>query len=472
MLSDRTARLRFHSGPTRSGPMTWGQESIARSIDWVGGQNNYFNVPHPLPLADGASRQDVLDAIRLLVERHEGLRTSFGVPGGRAQTVHAEGEVVVHLREAAAADLDAEAAALLAELGREAIGDGEPQVRWGLVSADGAPRRLLAVFSHQVVDAWSIQLIEDELLALMRDGDGHALPPALQPFDRLEREASPELSEASRRSVSRWRTTLPGLPDRVLGAPGEPETPRVGTRTLLSRALAAASWAVAERTGTSTSSVLLAATTLAVAVLGGHERVGMQLIVGNRYDPASRLLVAPTAQDGLFDVRVDAPTFDAHVRAVQRSAMRTYMSSCYRPEDVLRVRDEVAAETGRRADLSAYFNDIRLTEGWRGPAPRPVTPDSLADLVRESYVRVGPGWDRQDATLFVTVDAGPEGTASVRLDHDTCHLSGGLADRVLRGIEALVVAAAPDDIAQDRAFACLGLPSLRPAAHAPTALNA
>ena len=84
--------ISFQGSRGGAAPLTWGQRSVRRWIDWLGPHEASLNVPYVLPVPPGADVTAVGRALRHLVERHEALRTTYSEGG---QWVVREGELQV-----------------------------------------------------------------------------------------------------------------------------------------------------------------------------------------------------------------------------------------------------------------------------------------------------------------------------------------------------------------------------------------
>jgi amino acid adenylation domain-containing protein len=145
------------------------------------------NLVELLAFPPGTSRESVAGAVDRLVRRHAALRTALELtPEGLVQVVHPRVEVpTVDLPPAQdTAALDG----LADEFGAEPFDLGRaPLVRAGLTQGPEGPVLVLVVH-HVVADGWSLNLVVEELAALVRaDGPAAVLPrPEVEYADLVE----------------------------------------------------------------------------------------------------------------------------------------------------------------------------------------------------------------------------------------------------------------------------------------------
>lgn len=388
--------------------LSWGQESIWRTVCWLDEDDPYFNIPWVLPITGDR----VFPALRDLVERHEVLRTTYA---DARQTVHASGSFPVDVCEG---DPDQVAAELSAKAFRHA---SEFPFRCAVVLRDGKPAHLALSLSHLAVDAWSLRILADDWAALVA-GDKLGEPPA-QPLDRAEFEREGAGRRRGEESLDYWRKTLARAPRTLFDLPRPSvETPRYLRVGMESQAMAMAATSLARRWGISTASVLTVACAAQLGAHTGHDRVPLQLIVANRHDRRFRGMVGPTAQDGLLLLDLDGDSFAETMRRGHMQAMAAYRYGHYDPAAVRALR----AEAG--VDLSAYFNDIRAAGDW---PQLPTDPTPTRTFTVGSYAKV-------DATAFFATGAAPD-TGQLYLLVDTARLSRDTAVDLLRGVAETLV---------------------------------
>lgn len=170
-------------------PLTWGQRLIWRAVHLMGDSQTFLSCPWVLPVYGRRDLGSVLDALRVLLERHESLRTTFALtPEGPVQRVGRGGELTVDLVDAGQERALRVAERLAGELGRTPFAhDRDLPLRCAVVVKNGRPMALAVAFSHLAVDFQALNTLSDEWKALLR---GEELPPAeWQPMDQAGRRA-------------------------------------------------------------------------------------------------------------------------------------------------------------------------------------------------------------------------------------------------------------------------------------------
>ncbi|GAA3583114.1 hypothetical protein GCM10022419_076080 [Nonomuraea rosea] len=429
------ATVAFNGVRAGSGALTWGQRLMWRAVHLMGDSQSFLNCPWVLPVYGKRDLATVLDALGVLLERHESLRTTFaGTPDGPVQRVASGGELAVTV-VAAEEERGLQAAERIAgELARTVFDHGvDLPLRCAVVTKDGRPRALAFAFSHLAVDFQALSLLSAEWRALLR---GDPLPPAgWQPLDQAELEREESFLARSSRSIRYWRSVLEEVPLEVFDhPPGEAEEPRFIEVGMESVALAAAAERLAARWTISTTSVLLAACATVLAGVSGRGRAVMQLVHSNRRDPRTRGMVGTVGQDGLFQLDVNPDGFAATCADAHRNALAAYRNAHYDPFAMQAMREEVGRRRGREPDLDAFFNDRRGTGDW------PNLPEygDLAALTGRTRTYVTDAWPGVRFKVFFTVGTAT-GTGALSLIVDTAYLGRDTARAMLLGVEDLLV---------------------------------
>jgi hypothetical protein len=440
-------RVRFAGGGAETGPMTWGQRAIWQSIEWLGGESQFFNIPRVVPIPDGLSSARVTACLGALVEAHESLRTRFGTgPDCRQQTVLAAGELLVPLVEAAPGAVDGTAEATAAELAARPFDhDVELPVRFALVVSGGCPVRLAACYAHVAADYSAVALVERDLAVLMAGGTRPR--PDWSPLEQARYEYGPTGSSRGSRALDHWRDKLAIAPVPLFGArrptaPEGVEHQRFVRVRMDSVAAAAAATAVATRCDRSVSTVLLAATAAVLAAETGHQDAVLRLISSNRTSERSRALVAAMAANALLVLTdLDQGDFDDLVRRAASATVSAYRFATYDPYALDQVIEE-ARRLRPGLDLSAFFNDTRREDRWpSAPTGLDTGPERLAELAASTRTAVVGSWERMDASFFVHTSDRPD-TCRLYITADTELLPVPRITELLRGLEALLIAAA------------------------------
>lgn len=459
--------VEFTAADGGEGAMTWGQRAIWESIQWLDGEDAFFNGSTLIDLPETATLDGLLAAVRDVATEHQSLRSRYPIDErGPRQVVEREGQMGVGVIEAlpAGATLDEDALedarALADDVRGELAGFSFTNDEWpwrvAAVLVAGAPRYLALVASHRVIDGWSFNLLVDQLKAWTCDGKPESPPRSTQPLDQGAYEASEQALRRNEGSLRYWTQMCtrmtPSLFDRPVQTPEKPRFVKVAFR---SQAVAAASRAIVDRLNLSSSVVLIAATSAMVAAVTGHSRVALSPIVANRFDAERRTLLAPLTEDGLFVLDVGAcADFDALVRLAHRQALICYHYGYYDPVALAKAVRSVESGRGIHVDLSAYFNDTRLGHEWPAVASTRTDLEKLA--VSTTLTPVG-AWDAVDAKFFVTVVAEGD-TCKLDVTVDTAYVPLATAEAALKAFEALLISAAFDVVPADAFLSLPGVP--------------
>lgn len=429
-------------------PLTWGQQTIWRPIQWYGEDDHYFNVFRVVRLPAGTTVPGLLEVLRHLIVEQQSLRNVFTyVDGVLWQRVLRTGAVRVDVHEAgaesAARRADAIAERLCAE--RFEVGDA-PTVRMAVVRDGAHPAYLVLVASHLVLDGWAIGQLAERVLAALGDGpvaDQNAGTERWGPLEQAAYEATEEARRQSDSAIAWWRQHLMTMSATLFDTPrGRPEAERWVRLDLLSPALAAAAQLLADRLRVSTSTVLMVATAAATAELTGTDRWALQLIAGNRQTLRRRLTLDAAAQNALFVLDPADDDFDTIVRRAYRVATLAYSRAYYDPQALDATVAAVARERGHDVQLTTYFNDARGGhDRWDGLDLEGCGPDELRAMRGASRIVRSGGWRRQDCHFFMHVHYLAD-RCHLRLLADTAFVPTPLMSAVLTGVESVVVAAA------------------------------
>ncbi len=407
-------KIEFDGGTEGEAPLTWGQRLMWRAVHLMGDSQTYLNCPFVFPVYGRRELPAVLDALRVLIERHETLRTTFSSAG---QRVVRDGVLEVELVEAGAERGLLVAERVAAEIGPHGLRPRRSTcrcaARWSSRTAARSRWPASSPTWRSTTRPWRCWPRSGR-----RCSAGGALPEVVwQPRDQAGLEASDAWQARSVRSIAYWRNVLDEVPLDVFDhPPGEPEDPRFIEVGMESTALAVAALRLSERLSVSTTSVLLAACATALSEASARSRVVMQLVHSNRRDARTREMVGTVGQDALIVLAV-SEDFPEFCRTTHRAALQAYRNAQYDPDAMTRMRQEVGARRGREHDLDAFFNDRRPIAGW--PA---LPPD--ADLsVAETRTYTENAWPGVRFKVFFTVGTAID-TGQLSIIADTAYLPG------------------------------------------------
>jgi acyl-CoA synthetase (AMP-forming)/AMP-acid ligase II len=436
LVTPETVDVPFAGPGAGLSPLTWGGRAIRRSIDWLGAEAHYFNDRHVLPLPDGIALDTVTGGLAALVSRHQAMRAYYPtVDGDVVLRVAGEGTVAVAVYSLPQGDAREFAERVARESGRALFGEDELPLRCAVVRSAGVPRFLVLVLSHQSIDAWTVDILLDELRRLWA---GESL--SEHPWQLLDQAADEATGDSRRRgeaALRHWQAFYSTADAAMFDLPAQPPEPKpIRSVIMTSPATELASRLVAARLGVSTS---VALTGIVAAVLGhltSHERVTLLLISANRFDRRRRGLVAPLVQDVLCLVEL-AGDLDAVIRDTARRTLMAHTNACYDPAAESRVRREAELARGVCFDFhAAIVNDVRLRGAGDGPAGT-----DPAALLPATAFEDGSSWDRQNTKFFVRIIRSPD-TCRIELMADTRYVPLADLRPVLGAIESVAMAAA------------------------------
>ncbi|GAA3830965.1 condensation domain-containing protein [Sphaerisporangium flaviroseum] len=440
-----SVKVPFHGERDGEAALTWGQRLMWRAVHLMGDSQSYLNCPWVLPVYGRRDLGAVLAALRVLLERHESLRTTFiDTPDGPVQRVARGGELTVDLVEAGEERGLRVAERLGVEMSRTAFAHGDDlPLRCAVVLKDGRPFALALSFSHLAVDYQALNLLATEWKALLK---GEDLAPAdWQPMDQAALEQEESWQAHSSRSVQYWLSVLEEAPLDVFDHdPQEPEDPRFIEVGMESVALAAAATRLAERWTVSTTSVLLAACATVLAVVSGRRKAVMQLVHSNRRDARTRTMVGTVGQDALFVLDLPTTDFAAACLAAHTTALGAYRNARYDPFAMQAMREEIGRRRGREHDLDAFFNDRRGIGTWPS-LPKFAPDEDLSALTGKTRTYVENAWPGVRFKVFFTVGTAAD-TGRLSLIIDTAYLPRETARTMLLAIETLLLRSLTENV--------------------------
>jgi hypothetical protein len=440
-MSDRQrVRREFHGAGSGSAELTWGQRYIWNALGSLGGSPHYLNLVRMLPVPPDAALERVADAVAAVAARHESLRSRFltGQDGHPYQQVDADGTIEVDVWEAGE-----NGAALLAdEVYTDHFGhvfdlaDGLP-VRVSVITEHGVPRRVLFGLTHLAADRWGIEVATRDLRALMA-GRTPATEPGLTPREQAATQHGSAGERRNAAAVRWWRSRLETVPPAMFTRGGEPSTTWTRAAELRSPAAALASDELARRWGSSPSRVVLAALATTLRQCTGLPSVALQLLAGNRFDPATRESVSTQVQAGLFVVEPDETSFAATVARTDAAAMRTYRYSAYRPDDLDAAVRAVSEERGVPIELDCFFQDGTTRANQTTASDGEIDGERVRAALDRSTFRWHLNW--LPWRRFSWFSSRERDALLLQLTADPACVPRELSESIVRGVETLLVA--------------------------------
>jgi hypothetical protein len=455
------------------GPVTISQ---ATTLRWV--TNPTFPtrmVEWPLSLPAGTTLADMAAALQILMARHESLRTTYPADPEPVQRVARSGELIVDVY--AASEEPADDAVLVTELtrllrAREFDLAAELPLRVAVAVWQGMPRTAVILYSHMAADMAAMVLIDRQFVTLVTDPASRQVgPPGHQPLDQAEQERSPRGRRRMEAAVRGWETALRTMPQCLYAVPSA--DPRhdggVVSGWLWSRAGALALPHIAARTGASRQLVVFAALCAMIGWRTGHDRCVLPVLASNRYRRELREYVGSLVQDGITSVDVRARGFDELVRRAAAAVLRGNHNSLIEVTALERAVEQAEHHRGITWCRYCTFNDISeflAAAGTGEPAagtgePAAGAADVAQALGQTRFARLPmPGAEEQLLMMLLQQVDGELIIGATTRDANRVPL--GELETLLRGTEALLVAAVSGDVELGRLAEVTGvLPIVR-----------
>ena len=280
------------SDPADSGPVAVSQESMLWHEQFTPGS---FNLPCLVRRYRGPLDVAALDwALVETIRRHQPLRSTFGLVGGRPeQTVpdhRPPAPALEDLSPLDPADRDEGAAALLADATSRPFDlTAGPLFEPRLVRLGADDHLLVVRLHHTVFDDWSVDVLRRELSALYTARVAGAPSPLVEPaitfLDFCRRERAALAGERGAAQRSWWRRELTGAPLAVqLPIGGGGDAPQAGEplRVDLPPALAEGLWALAPRLRATPFMTMLAAFSVLLSQTTGQDDLVIATVVAHR----------------------------------------------------------------------------------------------------------------------------------------------------------------------------------------------
>jgi len=448
-------RVRFSGQRGADGPLTIGQRN---TLDWVTDPAAYTRmIEWVLDLPDGATLDDIAAAFSVLMARHEALRTTYPAGSPPVQRVARSGELAIDVYEVDGEqdeqqrDGVAIAAALIGRL-RSAEFDlaAELPVRVAVAVSQGRPRVAVVVYSHMAADLGSMAVLGSQFTQLAGDPASREVgPPGHQPLEQAAAERSARGRRMSDAALRSWETALRNMPQCMYAVPrADPGCGEAGlSGWLWSAAAAHALPHIAARTRVSPQAAVLAALCAVLSLRTGQPRCSLTGLLHNRYGPRLRQYVGSLASDAVVTVDTDARGFDDLVRRAGMTTLRAGKGGLVDGNELRRVVEEVERDRGIAYARDCVYNDTTYVDS--GP---PAAPGDPADAER--------ALGRSELQWIESAGAGVLLAIFLRQVQDEMVLGAVTSDprrlprddieSLLRGVELLLVAAAPGDVDLDR----------------------
>jgi hypothetical protein len=466
-LVDRL-RVKFQGDRGGDGPMTLGQHN---TIQWMGLRPDFLlsSVEWVFRVPETAGLDDVAAAWSVLISRHESLRTTYppitGPDGWPVQRVAASGEAAIDVYEVDGASGAVAATRALIRALRErpfAVGEELP-VRVGVAVTAGVLRTVVALYSHVAVDLGAMAVLGRQFTELAADPVRRVVGPGgHQPLDQGEAERSARGRKRARAALGYWEGQLrrgpqcmfalpkSALPESALPAPPAGDAGLPPTCALISPAAAQALARITRRNGVGPAAVILAAASAVIAHRAASRYCMLASLAANRGEVRLRDYVGTLAQNCLLVIDTSAAGFDDLVRHVGTESLRAQRHSMFDANALEAVHQAVNRDRGTWLDEDFVYNNLSAhgvsLRSWG--LDEVVVTSGNPGSPRAAEGTLGWWVPRWNSPALVQVDLM---AATPALDlgmtsGDPRLVPRAEFERLLRGIERLLVAAAADDV--------------------------
>ena len=428
----------------------------ASTLGWITDQTAYTRMMEwPLSLPAGTTLADITAALEVLLARHESLRTSFPPGDPPCQRVAGSGELLVDVYEAG--DEPADPAVLTAGLVRllrasEFDVTSELPLRVAVACWQGVPAAAVILYSHIAVDFTAMALIDRQFSMLASDPATRQVgPPGHQPLDQAADERSGHGRRRIEAAVRGWEAPLRAMPHCLYAVPSADPRRSGGPASgwLWSPAAALALPHIAARAGASPQQVVFGALCALLAWRTGHDECVLSTAAGNRYQRHLRDYVGPLAQECLISVDVRAKSLDQVISRGTAAALRGTRVSLVDAAALGRLMEQVAHDRGIAYYRHCVFNDISMEAADTAARPPRSGPAAARQALHRTRFALLPH-PPSDQLMLVMLQQVDEELILGAMTRDANRVPTAELEMVLRGVEALLVAAAPGDIELSR----------------------
>lgn len=410
--------------------LTWGQIGLWQSIEMSGSKT----VPYIAELPPGMTVAAAADRLRLMVSRHQALRTRLRLrpDAPPLQRCAASGELQLAIVDSHDQDPAAVAEAVSEHYQEKPFEfETEWPVRMAVIRSGGVLTHLVMVILHTSIDAYG-------LTALMSDVDNPVT--GVSPLEQARKQASPAGQRHNQASLQYLEKVLRTVtPTRF----GEPKYSDEGIDQIQYRSPATllSIDAVAARNGINTSPVLLASFAVGLARFTGVNPVLAMLMVSNRFRPGFADSVSALIQITPYLIDVADVTLDGAVARASHSALNAYKNAYYNPYEQDEVIERVERERGEEIDFSCFYNDRRQQD--RGLSGAPPSTALIRDAVQHSTFSWTGEINPPKRKLYFNVDD-PPGCIEFMISADRGYFSRDDLLALCREVESVAVEAALD----------------------------
>jgi hypothetical protein len=452
ILTDRL-RVAFCGQRGGDGPVTVGQAS---TLGWITDRTAYTRMLEwPLSLPAGTTLADITAALEILLARHESLRTCFPPGDPPCQRVASSGELLVDVYQASEEPANpAVLTAGLVSLLRATEFDVTAQLplRVAVACWQGMPAVAVILYSHMAADFTSMALIDRQFFTLASDPAARqAGPPGHQPLDQAADERSGYGRRRIEAAVRGWEAPLRAMPHCLYAVPSADPRRSGGPAAgwLWSPAAALALPHIAARTEASPQQIVFGSLCTMLAWRTGHDQCVLSAAASNRYQQHLSDYIGPLAQECLISVDVRAKSLDQVISRGTAGALRGTRVSLVDAAAMGRLIEQVAHDRGIAYYRYCVFNDISTQAGDSAIRPPETGPAAARLALNRTRFALLPH-PPSDQLMLVMLQQVDGELILGAMTRDANRVPATELELVLRGVEALLVAAAADDIELDR----------------------
>ena len=209
--------------------------------------------------------------------------------------------------------------------------------------------------------------------------------------------------------------------------------------------------AIAERTGTDASRVMLAVVATAIGRATGVHPLTLQVMINNRFRPGLADAIAVIAQNSVVTIDVTDTSIDEVVGQARSASLSAGLRAYYDPADLSEVIARLDAERGYPARVSCRLNDQRpmIRGAAREAGSGEVTKELISQRLPESSLAWLSPLENLHTQANIIVENLP-GIVSLHMQVDLWCLTSEQAEALVRGVEEVAVEAAFDPAARTR----------------------
>jgi hypothetical protein len=469
----RSIPVEFAGLRAGEGPLTLGQLNMYM---WVSQDPDHVHafLCAELPMPAVVPVDDVADAIRALIERHESMRTTYLAGEPPRQRVAAAGVQLLEVCSLGQGqwgprDRPAVAEALALWL-RESPDPERRPVRLAVAIAPGPGDRVIACaarFTHLSMDNAAIEILKEDFAGLLgeparrqADRPGHQPgQPGHQPLDQAELEATPAERRRAQTALDYMQEQSSRIPRSLYALPGTRTTGEALAVELSSAAAAMAVRRIAARTRTSRSSIVLAAICAVIARRACYPELVLPLMSSNRFERHLVNYTGALAQCTIATIHIAGSSFDELAGHTWTTVIEASRHARYDGAKRDAMDELIEHERGLLFNYGPLFNSL-VPEMWSGlTAGVGVQPEEIDAALARTRLR----WRPLPVNTTPLQFSLNQIDGCLRLDGwsgDAGLMPRAELESVLLAVERLLAAAAHGDLAYGQMPDLIGLEPL------------